>query len=171
MGGENQPSHSSEPTWQEGAGSLLLLAAAHETGLISALSQALPTDARAPRRLAHAKFITRRQSFLTLLFLPSVGLRLLAGRALSIPGSAFRRRRDADRCPRCLDLPSLACPEVGAKRRATCLLRGWAPQARLQRSLDPTRPDRAYGQSAGRTRPPAPARRPGASTPRYHPPR
>ncbi len=75
MGGENQPGHSSEPTWQEGAGSLLLLAAAHETGLISALSQALPTDARAPRRLAHAKFITRRQSFLTLLFLPSVGLR------------------------------------------------------------------------------------------------
>jgi hypothetical protein len=75
VGGENQPSHSSEPTWPEGAGSLLLLAAAHETGLISALSQALPTDARAPRRLAHAKLITRRQSFLTLLFLPSVGLR------------------------------------------------------------------------------------------------
>src|SRR2546425_630915 len=45
-----------------------------ETGLISALSQALPTDARAPRRLAHAKLITRRQSLLTLLFLPAVGL-------------------------------------------------------------------------------------------------
>ena len=75
MGGENQPSRSSEPTWHEGAGSLLLLAAAHETGLISALSQALPLDGHAPRRLAHATLTTCRQSLLTLLFLPAVGLR------------------------------------------------------------------------------------------------
>ncbi len=75
MGGKNQPSHSSEPTWQEGAGSLLLLAAAHETGLISVLSQALSLDGHAPRRLAHTTLTTRRQSLLTLLFLPAVGLR------------------------------------------------------------------------------------------------
>jgi hypothetical protein len=54
---------------------LLLLAAAHETGLISALSQALPLDGHAPRRLAHATLTTCRQSLLTLLFLPAVGLR------------------------------------------------------------------------------------------------
>ena len=75
MGEKNQPSHSSEPTWQEGAGSLLLLAAAHETGLISGLSQALSLDGHAPRRLAHARLTTRQQSLLTLLFLPVVGLR------------------------------------------------------------------------------------------------
>jgi hypothetical protein len=75
VGEKNQPSHSSEPTWQEGAGSLLLLAAAHETGLISGLSQALPLDDHAPRRLAHAMLTTRQQSLLTLLFLPAVGLR------------------------------------------------------------------------------------------------
>ncbi len=75
MGGKNQPSPSSKPTWQEGAGSLLLLAAAHETGLILGLSQALPPDDHTPRRLAHARLTTRQQSLLTLLFLPAVGLR------------------------------------------------------------------------------------------------
>jgi hypothetical protein len=54
---------------------LLLLAAAHETGLISVFSQALSLDGHAPRRLAHATLTTRRQSLLTLLFLPAVGLR------------------------------------------------------------------------------------------------
>jgi len=75
VGGKNQPSHSSEPSWHEGAGSLLLLAAAHETGLIAVFSQALSLDGHAPRRLAHATLPTRRQSLLTLLFLPAVGLR------------------------------------------------------------------------------------------------
>ncbi len=31
-----------EPEWQEGAGGLLLLAAAHETALLSQLEEALP---------------------------------------------------------------------------------------------------------------------------------
>jgi hypothetical protein len=75
VGGKNQASPWSKPAWQEGAGSLLLLAAAHETGLISGLSQALPLDDHTPRRLAHARLTTRQQSLLTLLFLPAVGLR------------------------------------------------------------------------------------------------
>jgi hypothetical protein len=54
---------------------LLLLAAAHETGVISALEQALPTGEQAAHRLSHTTPATRRQSVLTLLFLPVVGRR------------------------------------------------------------------------------------------------
>jgi transposase len=74
--GKNQPPDSDkEPRWQEGAGSLLLLAAAQETGLLSALEEAIPTSEQVPLRLAHATPKTRRQGILTLLFLPAVGLR------------------------------------------------------------------------------------------------
>lgn len=52
-----------------------MLAAAHETGLIAALEQALPTGEQVAPRLAHATPATRRQSLLTLLFLGAVGLR------------------------------------------------------------------------------------------------
>jgi hypothetical protein len=54
---------------------MLLLAAAHETSLITALEQALPTGGQTAPRLAHATLATRRQSLLTLLFLGVVGLR------------------------------------------------------------------------------------------------
>jgi hypothetical protein len=54
---------------------LLLLAAAGETGLLSALEGVLPRGEQAPHRLAHATPTTRRQSLLTLLFLGAVGLR------------------------------------------------------------------------------------------------
>jgi hypothetical protein len=52
-----------------------LLAAAEETGLLSALEGALPAGEQAPHRLAHATPTTRRQSLLTLLFLGVVSLR------------------------------------------------------------------------------------------------
>jgi hypothetical protein len=52
-----------------------LLAAAGESGLLSALEGALPTGEQAPHRLAKALPTTRRQSFLTLLFLGAVSLR------------------------------------------------------------------------------------------------
>lgn len=70
------PSSPPEPIWQEGAGNLLLLAAAHETGLLEALEcavrvgQALPSS-----RLAHSTRASRRRLVLTLLFLGAVGLR------------------------------------------------------------------------------------------------
>jgi hypothetical protein len=54
---------------------VLLLAAAHETGLITALEQALSSGEQTAPRLAHATLATRRQSLLTLLFLGVVGLR------------------------------------------------------------------------------------------------
>jgi hypothetical protein len=52
-----------------------LLAAAHETGVSTALEQALPTGEQVAPRLARATPATRRQSLLTLLFLGAVGLR------------------------------------------------------------------------------------------------
>ncbi|MGO8948214.1 MAG: hypothetical protein ACLQUY_11245 [Ktedonobacterales bacterium] len=52
-----------------------MLAAAHETGLITALERALPSGEQMAPRLAHATPTTRRQSLLTLLFLGVVGLR------------------------------------------------------------------------------------------------
>ena len=70
-----------EPTgelgWQEGAGGLLLLAAAHETALLSQLEEVLPMKLQtssashpSPQRLLHPQ----RSLVLTLLFLPTVGL-------------------------------------------------------------------------------------------------
>ena len=67
----------SEPEWQEGAGGILLLAAAHETALLSqfedllrmkqqSLSMARPSSPRL--------FHRQRSLLLTLLFLPAVGL-------------------------------------------------------------------------------------------------
>jgi hypothetical protein len=66
-----------EPEWQEGAGGVLLLAAAHETALLSQLEEALPMKEQSasvsrssPPRLFHPQ----RSLLLTLLFLPAVGL-------------------------------------------------------------------------------------------------
>jgi hypothetical protein len=62
--------------WQEGAGSLLLLAAAHETGLLETLEAALPlASPTCPPRLAHSTRASRERLLLTLLFLNAVGLR------------------------------------------------------------------------------------------------
>jgi len=61
---------------QEGAGSLLLLAAAHQTGLLSALTTALPcATPTTPPRLARLSATTIRALLLTLLFLTAVGLK------------------------------------------------------------------------------------------------
>jgi len=51
------------------------VAAARQTGLLSALEGALPTGQQVPVRLAHARPATRRCCVLTLLFLGAVGLR------------------------------------------------------------------------------------------------
>jgi hypothetical protein len=67
-----------EPEWQEGAGGLLLLAAAQETALLSQLEEVLPMKQQgsrvsppSPHRLLHPQ----RSLLLTLLFPPAVGLR------------------------------------------------------------------------------------------------
>jgi len=68
---------SAQPTaLHEGAGSLLLLAAAHQTGLLMALTTALPcTTPATPPRLARLRVTTIRAFVLTLLFLTAVGLK------------------------------------------------------------------------------------------------
>jgi hypothetical protein len=82
-----------EPEWQEGAGGLLLLAAANATALLSQLEDALPTKQQRSSgseppspRLFHPQ----RSLLLTLLFLPAVGLhrfwelRSYTGQALAL---------------------------------------------------------------------------------------
>jgi transposase len=66
------------PEWQEGAGGLLLLAAAHETALLSQLEEVLPMKPRSlrePEPSLQRLFPPQRSLLLTLLFLPAVGLR------------------------------------------------------------------------------------------------
>jgi len=63
--------------WQEGAGSLLLLASTHQTGLLASLEAALSPDlltADPALRLSHSQPATLRRQVLTLLFLQAVGL-------------------------------------------------------------------------------------------------
>ncbi len=64
-----------EPGYHQNAGSLLLLAAANQTGLIGQLSQALPPQSRpGPFPLAGCSLLVRQRLLLTLLFLGAVGL-------------------------------------------------------------------------------------------------
>ena len=70
-------SQKGESEWQEGAGGFLLLAAAHETALLSHLEAVLPRKQQrssashsSPQRLVHPQ----QSLLLTLLFLPAVGL-------------------------------------------------------------------------------------------------
>lgn len=76
MGVKEAPSQQAE--WQEGAGSLLLLAAAQQTDLLprveTALSPRILTTAPS-LRLARLQPTTLRSQLLTLLFLEAVGLR------------------------------------------------------------------------------------------------
>jgi hypothetical protein len=74
VGGKRQGSPPSDGAWHEGAGGLLLLAGARETGLLAALERAVPT-ATGCARLDQATSATRRMLLLTLLFLSAVGLR------------------------------------------------------------------------------------------------
>ncbi len=66
-----------EPEWQEGAGGVLLLAAAHETALLPQLEEVLPMkqqSSRVSEPSPHRLFHPQRSLLLTLLFLPAVGL-------------------------------------------------------------------------------------------------
>ncbi len=74
-GGETQAYPSApEPGWREGAGGLILLAAATETRLLTALEIALPV-VTGGTRLARSTPPIRRMLLQTLLFLPALGLR------------------------------------------------------------------------------------------------
>lgn len=65
-----------EEGWQEGAGGLLLLAAAAETDLLPALEGAFsPAHPGADARLPHRTPTSARRLLMTLLFMAVVGLR------------------------------------------------------------------------------------------------
>src|SRR5258708_9097465 len=85
--------------WQEGAGGLLLLAAANATALLSQLEDVLPmkqpssaVSHPSPQRLCHP----HRRPLLTLLFLPAVGIHRFCAvsyyTALRLPSSSARAR-------------------------------------------------------------------------------
>jgi hypothetical protein len=66
-----------EPEWQEGTGGLLLLAAVHETALLSQLEEVLPMkqpSSHVSQPSPHHRFPSQQSLLLTLLFLPAVGL-------------------------------------------------------------------------------------------------
>lgn len=86
------PCSSEEAHWQEGAGGLLLVAAAEATGLLSTLEAAVSSCSKeADSRVAHLSDASRRMVVLTLLFLGVVGLRRTwdlrgyTGDALALP--------------------------------------------------------------------------------------
>ncbi len=60
---------------QEGAGTLLLLAAAQQTGLLAQLQTAISQGTLPRTRLPHQSLISQHAALRTLLFLPVVGLR------------------------------------------------------------------------------------------------
>jgi hypothetical protein len=81
MAGEAQPPRgkknhaSADPGFQEGAGGLLLLAAANETGLLCQMETAIAScPLTAPLSLLSCSPRCRRQLLLTLLFLTGSGL-------------------------------------------------------------------------------------------------
>lgn len=166
---------SAQPEWQEGAGSLLLLAVAQQTDLLPSLERTLSPNLRAADpslRLAHNQPATLRSQLLTLLFLEAVGLRRTwdlrgyTGQALALLTGRHRAYgyRHTERF-----LAELAC--IGAngpltealasftailwkpkpqEREPCCrLLRRWTPQTRLCRCAAPTRINRSHGQSPG----------------------
>lgn len=74
---KNLNSPATKQEWQEGAGGLLLLAAVHETNLLSQLEAALPTkQCSSGRRQSSSQrlFDPQQALLLTLLFVPVVGL-------------------------------------------------------------------------------------------------
>jgi hypothetical protein len=158
-----------EPAWQEGALSLLLLAAAHETGLVEALDAALPlANPTCPARLAHSTHASRERLLLTLLFLNAVGLwRTWELRGYTGAGLALLSRRlrsygyrhterflaqvahaggDEALTDALAAWTATRLPEESAATRpvATCLLLGWTQKTRVHRSPDPAWADRAH---------------------------
>jgi len=66
-----------EAEWREGAGGLLLVAAANETGLLSQVEEVLSEQSQRSRGEAAPRCFTQRSLLLTLVFLPVVGLQRL----------------------------------------------------------------------------------------------
>ncbi len=160
-----------EQSWQDGAGGLLLVVAAHETGLLVQLETAIApclTQTAHPRLSPSCR--SQRSLLLTLLFLNAVGLRrtrdlrgytdealaLLTGRHraygywhperflthLALRGGAEVLTNARGRVVRC-------AVAVGSRTGSGWLfLRRWASQARLCRQANSARTDWLLGQNS-----------------------
>lgn len=132
--------------WQEGAGSLLLLVSAHQTGLLTELQTVLSPGHLTidpSLRLAHHQPATLRSQLLTLLFLETVGLqrtwdlRGYTGQALAL--LTGRRRvygyRHAERFLAELARNGADVPLTEALARWTATL--WKPKSQRRENLAP----------------------------------
>ena len=123
--GENRPCEDEGSV--EGAGYLLLLAAAHLTGLIDALEAALPEDLQADNgKRRYNNSDRRRALLLSLLFLPAVGLKWPYDlRGYTGDGLALLTGRRRAYGYRHTDRFLSALARGGAAERLTEALAGW----------------------------------------------
>ncbi len=137
---------SPQAEWQEGAGSLLLLAAAHQTGLLTELQTALSPSlltADPSLRLAHSQPATLRRQVLTLLFLEAAGLRRIWGlRGYTGQSLALLTGRHQALGYRHTERFLAELAQVGADEALTQALASWTaalwkPQPRLADGLVP----------------------------------
>jgi transposase len=126
-----------ELVWQEGAGTLLLLAAANETGLIETLDAVMPlASTTCPVRLAHSTRASRERLLLTLLFLNVVGVqRTYDLRSFTGAGLAVLTRRQRAYGYRHTERFLSQLARAGGDETLTDALAAWT--ARLWREQQP----------------------------------
>jgi hypothetical protein len=165
-----------EPEWQEGAGGLLLLAAANATALLSQLEEALPMKQQSssvshssPQCLSYPQ----RSLLLTLFFLPAVGLHRLwelrsyTGRELArfsgrphpysyrhterflLRLASARSRSSPDQSFGAMDGHLMAGRNKESRSLIAPFLRRWTSQSCLHQDLDSPRTHRELGQKPG----------------------
>jgi transposase len=137
---------SPEPTWQGGAGGLLLLAAANETGLLERLDAALPLDSpTCPARLAHSTRASRERLLLTLLFLNAVGLRRTYDlRSYTGAGLAVLSRRQRAYGYRQAERFLAQVARAGGDEALTNALATWTATFWREPELEPGQPPPAF---------------------------
>lgn len=114
---------------QAGAGALLLLAAAQQTGLLAQLQTAIPQGTLPRTRLSQQSLISQQAALRTLLFLPVVGLRRVRDlRSYTSPGLALLLQRTAALGYRHVDRYLHEIAFAGAAARLTQALAAWTAQ-------------------------------------------
>jgi transposase len=137
---------SPEPGWQESAGSLLLLAAAHETGLLETLDAALPlASAACPARLAHSTRASRERLLLTLLFLNTVGVQRTSDlRSYTGAGLAVLTRRQRTYGYRHTERFLSQVARAGGDESLTDALAAWTARLWPTQQSEPGQPPPAF---------------------------
>jgi hypothetical protein len=146
-----------------GRGSLLLLAAAHETGLIEALDAALPlASPTCPTRLVHSTRASRERSLLTLLFLNAMGVRRTWElRSYTGAGLAILSRRQRAYSYRHTERFLSQVAHAGGDEPLTEALAAWTSKLWPSEAPEPGQPPPAFYLD-GHRKPVYPGRTPGS---------